>query len=484
MGNVGLRPWLLASVLACSPKAPVDEEPAEGTTPSDPSGDDTATEGDDTGTGRDDTGTTGDSGTTGDTGTQTTDPGVPTDCAIETCHYVRAGSSGEGASWDAALGDLPDDLERGATYFVAAGTYGSPTLDDPEDGERVITIKRAVVGDHGTDVGWSDDLAEGPATFSGFTMVSDHYVVDGKRRNEADWSDVEAYGLRVIGGFQAHTINFGRGSNHVVVRYVDVGGPESDSFDPSIPDAGFYFGGFGEILTDWTISGCHVHNVYLPFQLASASAVTIEESWLGPNWSKETIRGQIHASDIVIRHNVFHDGCQGTPGDPTAGGCTAQIAMWDGESEGDFDGSEIYGNLIRTTQETHHSDGCVLIGGDGHSAVGVSANHVRVYNNTFAGVHSGLCLIRMPGTTEGNEVLDNVWVDLAPDVVSGCTADVCEHNEVLASDAFVDAAGGDFRPAAATEAGAILAAPYDTDRFGNARGADGTWDIGAYEFVE
>ena len=35
--------------------------------------------------------------------------------------------------------------------------------------------------------------------------------------------------------------------------------------------------------------------------------MTIEYSWLGPNWNKETIRGQIHASNIVIRYNVLKE---------------------------------------------------------------------------------------------------------------------------------------------------------------------------------
>ncbi len=38
--------------------------------------------------------------------------------------YVRQGASGTGTSWADAYPSLPPALVRGATYYVAAGTYG------------------------------------------------------------------------------------------------------------------------------------------------------------------------------------------------------------------------------------------------------------------------------------------------------------------------------------------------------------------------
>ena len=96
-------------------------------------------------------------------------------------------------------------------------------------------------------------------------------------------------------------------------RYVDVGGPPGSTYNSSIPAHGFYFGGFGSVLSNWTISRSHIRNVKLPFQIAGASNITIEYSKLGPSWNKETIRGQIRASDIIIRHNIMKDGCRGLP---------------------------------------------------------------------------------------------------------------------------------------------------------------------------
>jgi hypothetical protein len=412
----------------------------------------------------------------------------PTDCVLATCFTVRsdAAPGGDGSSWDAAFQQVPEEPERGAVYFVADGSYDSLVLDAPESSEAWITIRKATGWDHGTNVGWDAAYGDGQATFPGVIMVSDRWIVDGRTRDESDWSNIEAYGFRITDRVLAHTINYGRGSSDVVFQYVDVGGPPGDTFDESIPTEGFYFGGFDVVLSRWTISRCHVHNVYLPFQLAGASDVTIEWSWLGPNWSKETIRGQGHAARITIRFNIMKDGCQGTPGDPTAGSCTAQIAMWDGDTPGDFDGSDIYGNVIRTTRDTGHSDGCILVGGDGGiSAHGVAANDVHVYNNTFVGVQNGTCAIRLPGEHSGDIVANNLWYGLAEDVRNGCDADTCENNLLIdGADPFVDSASGDFRLAGPTVAGTVLPPPYDEDLTGATRGEDGTWDLGAYEFAE
>jgi hypothetical protein len=411
--------------------------------------------------------------------------GGVTDCALETCYFVnQAGApGGDGTSWSTAFDDLPSPAERGGVYFFGDGDYSELMLDTEESGEESITLKKATALDHGTEQGWDAGFGDGQARFPSITMVTDFWVIDGKTRNDGNWADVDAYGFRTD-GVMAHTINFGSGSNDVVFRYVDVGGPAGDGFDPGLPKEGFYFGGFDDVLARWTISKCHVHDVYLPFQLAGASEITIEYSWLGPNWSKETIRGQTHASRIIIRHNVFKDGCQGTPGDPTATGCTAQIAMWDNEVPGSFDGSEIYGNVIWTTKPTAHSDACILVGGDdGVSAAGVSANDVLVYNNTIAGIQAGTCGIRMPGTHTGVVVANNVWYGLASGLDTPCEADTCENNEMLAASAFVDAAAGDFRLGGATAPGTALPAPYDVDVTGTKRGADGVWDLGAYEYA-
>ena len=60
-------------------------------------------------------------------------------------YCVRAGATGAntGADWNNAYTVLPATLVRGATYYVASGSYGAYTYDDAESGTTVITIKKA-----------------------------------------------------------------------------------------------------------------------------------------------------------------------------------------------------------------------------------------------------------------------------------------------------------------------------------------------------
>ncbi|MEN6625838.1 MAG: hypothetical protein ABFD69_06375, partial [Candidatus Sumerlaeia bacterium] len=65
-------------------------------------------------------------------------------------YYVRAGAGGNGSDWANAYGSLPSTLQRGSTYHIAAGSYGSHQFNDAESGTAMITIKKATAADHGT----------------------------------------------------------------------------------------------------------------------------------------------------------------------------------------------------------------------------------------------------------------------------------------------------------------------------------------------
>jgi hypothetical protein len=69
-------------------------------------------------------------------------------------YYVRDGTglfSSCGQDWGNACDDLPSNLIRGATYYIADGSYSSYTFDDAESGSEYIYIKKATLWDHGID---------------------------------------------------------------------------------------------------------------------------------------------------------------------------------------------------------------------------------------------------------------------------------------------------------------------------------------------
>jgi hypothetical protein len=45
---------------------------------------------------------------------------------------------------------LPERLERGHVYYLAAGDDPGYRFDDPESGDQLITVVRATAADHGT----------------------------------------------------------------------------------------------------------------------------------------------------------------------------------------------------------------------------------------------------------------------------------------------------------------------------------------------
>lgn len=396
--------------------------------------------------------------------------------------YVRQGASGNGSGsdWTNAYGSLPSTLVRGDTYYVADGSYGSHVFDD--SGTAVITIKKATEADHGTSVGWQSGYGDGQATFGDLRFTTGYYTIDGQRRNEANWQDGAAYGFRIVGTIYSSSLNPGPScADNLTVRYADIGGsPIGNTYSAGNPSEAFYFGGFGDVCNNWTIQRNHIHNITLPFQIAGGDGHLIEYNWIGPAFGKEAIRGQVRASNLVIRFNVFKDSCQFTPGDSSSG-CTAEIALWDGGGSGSFSNNLVYGNVFQKTTTQNNSGGVVVIGGNGSSWVGTSASNSVILNNTIVGFKDGNAMLLINGGS-GNVIRNNLYYDIASHVSTACSANTCSNNVKATSSPFV-AYPNNLRLTGPTAAGTALSAPYNLDLYGSARGADGVWDLGAFEFA-
>lgn len=388
--------------------------------------------------------------------------------------YVRQGATGDGSgtSWTNAYSSLPNTLVRGDTYYVADGSYSSYVFDDPASGSTPITIKKCTPAQHGTETGYSAAYCDGQASIGEWTLGADFLVIDGSKRNESNWADGAAYGFRVNGGIIGSTaVTSGVCASNITVKYVNIGGPESgNTYTGNEADYSFKIAGFTEICTNWTLSRNYSHNTHIDYHINGADGGTIEYSYIRHGFGKESIRGQIRMSNYTIRHNVFKDSCQGNPGDPTGGACTAPIALFDGSS---WANTKIYGNVFYYTNNSSVQDAILAVGGLEDPPV----SGVEIYNNTFAGFKQGnlSILVRGSGTCRNNLSYDMVR---AP--AYSCSTQ--NNNASAAQNPFVGYTSGDFRLSRATGAGAVLPAPYNVDALGNTRGADGTWDLGALEF--
>ncbi len=101
--------------------------------------------------------------------------------ATNPCVYIRPGRRGNGSAWNNALGDIPTTLSRGATYFLADGTYNTAGRTFSAGiGTARITIKKATASDHGAATGWSSTYGDGYAVFSNSIVITaDHFTLEG-----------------------------------------------------------------------------------------------------------------------------------------------------------------------------------------------------------------------------------------------------------------------------------------------------------------
>lgn len=408
--------------------------------------------------------------------------GFPLSNLAQGAYYVRAGATGanNGSDWNNAYSSMPATWQRGATYYVADGNYGSYRCDDALSGTTRITIKKATQNDHGTDIGWNSSYGDGQATFGSITLNKGYYTISGSTRNENNWYQGNAYGFRAL-SIYANSIN-GDDASASIVEYCDIGGNFSES----------YYSGMSEAIYlvynqhDITIRRCFLHNSTKTLvQLAGGHHITIEYCWLGPGWGKVAIRGGNLGPGYnhIIRHNTFWNSTQIDPQDSTSG-ITAEIGIWDAPSVG-MDNNEIYGNTF-FNQYSAGRNAVIVVGGDNIGWRGVGGANTKVYNNTFAGIAEvPATLIHILLNGSNTEARNNLFYQVAGGM--SIKASSTGNNINASQNPFVNYSGLDWRITSGSQAqnvGANLgSSPYNLDRFGNMRGADDAWDVGAFEYV-
>jgi hypothetical protein len=409
--------------------------------------------------------------------------------------YVRTDATGrnDGSDWTNAYTALPSSLVRGDTYYLADGNYGARSFSDANSGAAVITVKKATDTDHGTDTGWSGSYGDGQAVFSRWLIYTDYYVFEGQRRN-ADWytGATSQYGIKVVGSGPVRLDNGGgNGGNNLTFRHVDIqgGGRDTGAGDDVI------YGLTGN--SNITFQNCALHDSDRTIFLMRGNwrNLLVDRSYMARNTSSPANHGELlsmtDSTDAVWSNNVMED-IEGTGFIVGINGGVAQ--NW-----------RIFGNLAIHTPA--YRSGAGRKGGNNVGVAGIvfvandssnnnTGNNILFYNNTMidiVGTWSGVVIQK----GSGNEVRNNIWYNSVrtnnsfsgpmshnwyyntqQDGDSSTTKMVCSSS----CDIFASMAGKDFRLKAATAAGQALAAPMNVDAFGNARGGDGNWDRGAYEF--
>lgn len=430
--------------------------------------------------------------------------------------YVRDGAAGTGLSWSDALDDLPANLTRDNTYYLADGVYGDHTFDEPLDGTKLITIKKATESDHGTETGWDSSYGDGEAIFEGrawtFGATGGTYgyiTIDGGfsgGRNHL------GYGIRVrstAAENRSNTVLVFMGGDVVALNSTTIRNVSFDfndgqaAIDTDIGGAIIFF----SPVNDLTIQDCSIYK-------STGLAIQLRDDTQGGNpW---TNRGA--SSNVLIERVYMRD--IGGGGGPAAHWeltwitqvaglviryCTVENVYGPVNGQtgwfmiGACDGVKYYGNLVFCVPGATQDGQSTAVGNDGLFSrwvglAGYENTAVELYNSDF---------INLPANAHGNQddadtfVLRNNFYYTAAFSWSGVTtrsheafgggvtAGGTSAQSGLDSSIFVNYSANTvagFHLAAATSAGTTLASPYDVDADGEVRGADGTWDRGAFEY--
>ena len=403
-------------------------------------------------------------------------------------HYVRAGASGNGSDWSNAMGNLPATLVRGDTYYIASGSYGSRTFNDALAGATYIYIKKATAADHGTATGWNSAYA-GTATFSNLKFSKGYYDIDGKvGGGPGSWTSGHGFKITSAASGTGKLITVdnvtGIRIRHAEIYFNNLVGASTTT---ASGDLIYAVAGGNDILVQYCWLHDSARTIFYPIKWSN---ITFEYNRMernGVNWSSgnhSEIFSSRQVSNVTVRYNHILD--WKSTGGLMFGGVVSSAAKSISQN------LYIYGNVFEWTKTWGDTANNGAIGSWSHAWMGIQT--ARIYNNTFVNITdsnpSDAASIFPIGNLTDVIVQNNLFYNANPRAIKG------SHNynwfnsdshgetgaQVSTSNPFMNYSGKDYRLAAPTQNVNALASPFNMDMFGAARGKDGIWDRGAYEF--
>lgn len=405
--------------------------------------------------------------------------------------YIRQGATGNGsgADWTNAITTPPSTLSRGKTYCVADTTtgFGAWNITSHPASTTYTKIIKATVADHGTSTGWSDSFGDGQAVFSTSGTAAFNYGTSGGYLEINGNGSAQTCGsvAALSGGTQGCGFKFinsasgqfvmqwnGNGT-HAIVRYTELQGVSGTTTGTS-SETGESFGlaAWGGGFDSGVIQYSYIHNSMTNIDELGAGA-TVEYNYIANS----------RCSGGVCHPNVMYIG----------GGTNGLTLRYNFVKNYDAEGFfitwfstrtgprnvSIYGNVMYSPG-TEAPRGIELRQADGSGDVNYA--NILIYNNTFvslsiAGIYdrSGEAF---GGSCSGCVARNNISVNANN---SFTTMTQNNNTDDSTTSRFVNLSGLNFHLTAPL-AGVALTSPYNLDALGNTRGADGTWDRGAYEF--
>jgi hypothetical protein len=205
----------------------------------------------------------------------------------------------------------------------------------------------------------------------------------------------------------------------------------------------------------------------------------IEHCTFAYGYGKEAIAApNAGLNGLIVRYCRFLNSTQRDPNDETSG-LTAEIGIFGNDLP--IDDVEIYGNWFSSSITGQQRNAIIALGGLGFNSY---PSNCKIFNNTFVDIAAdGTAYSAITaGGGSGTEARNNLFYNSGSTSVS---ANTTSNNVTASSNPFVDYSGKDFRITSSNDArnaGTSLGSTYNTDPLGVTRGADGTWDVGAFEY--
>ncbi len=408
---------------------------------------------------------------------------LPTLAANAASWYVRpnGGSYGneDGTSWNNAFdgfsGVAWGSVSCGDTIWVAGGTYTqslAPAKKCTTSSRLSIRRARGDATDATQSAGWST------------TFASTVHQTGAGVRFSGDWDNITISGRTTAAGgghgwwidLRGRTsgaginIENGAGADYNTMEYMDLQGPGIINYsgDGRGIDATPFSSATGN-----TFSHMKIFEWESAIYNAGINGSTFEYLDVfdihAQNWSTWHPNGLYTsgAKDVIVRYSKFHKG-------PKGYGVGEGIFF---EQGGGASNWQIYGNLFYN------------LNGSGLKAIQITSSvpGLRIFNNTFVDLSLPGVFVNGGSCGSGSETRNNLTYGSSGPSSCGTMS----NNLTISStpDPFVSRSSSDFRIVSNVgsgyprNAGTNLSSTFRNDALGVSFGADGGWDIGAYEYA-
>jgi len=320
---------------------------------------------------------------------------------------------------------------------------------------------------------------------------------------------------------------------NLTFQYFEINGVEADSINGGGGSTGLYFGSpssGGSPVNNITVSYFYLHDLFSPTgEEGNMTALTYSNGWIYTNFGN------------AASHSQGIDASANSNGSLALNNLTVDSVVWKNIQgtgfimclHGSCDSWKIYNNIFYYSSDwdsaCEHGDvtaSCQVSKVLGDNGSGSTLTNLTFYGNTISNIHikpghsggDNAGVIITASTSGSNDIRNNFWyycdeADLGYDGANGhptlathdyntwSNTDISGTLMTLAAhdfqnstkesptqpDPFVSDATGNFNLSSETvdahlNDGVSLAAPYNLDFAGATRGADGTWERGAFEF--